>query len=91
MNSQRPSCRIVLHGALNERWVDYLGEMLLYLEVEEGQIQTTTLIGQPPDLIALIGMLNAISNLGFTVIAVEYRRATPIETVAGNGAEPTHG
>lgn len=77
VDAQHASCKIILFGPLNERWVDYLGDMLLTIDVADGHIQTTTLIGQPPDLSAYIGMLNAIANLGFTVIDAEYRQAPP--------------
>jgi hypothetical protein len=32
------------------------------------------LIGQPYDLTAYVGMLNALANLGYTVFASEYRQ-----------------
>jgi len=81
MVPQSAHCKIVLCGPLNERWADYLGDMLLTLDVADGHIQTTTLIGQPRDLAAYIGMLNAIANLGFTVITTEYWQDIPIEAV----------
>ena len=86
---QAAHCKIVLCGPLNERWVDYLGDMLLTLDVADGHIQTTTLIGQPRDLAAYIGILNAIANLGLTVIAAEYRQAAPGESIVADSAVST--
>ena len=91
VNFQHAYCKIILSGPLTERWADYLGDLLVDVEVEKGQIQTSTLIGRPPDLAAYVGMLNAIANLGFTVIATEYQQAAPSEAAATNGARSTHG
>jgi hypothetical protein len=89
MDSQPASCKIIVYGPLNERWADYLGDMLLTLDVADGHIQATTLIGQPRDLAAYIGMLNAIANLGLTVIATEYWQAVPGESVVADSAVST--
>jgi hypothetical protein len=72
LDTKRPYCKVVLLGPLNERWADYLGDMHRDEEVEDGLIQTTTLIGQPADLLAFIGMLSTIANWGFTVVTMEY-------------------
>jgi len=89
MVPQSAYCKIVLCGPLNERWADYLGDMLLTLDVADGHIQTTILIGRPPDLSAYIGTLNAIANLGLTVIATEFRQAVPGESVVADSAVST--
>ncbi len=52
MNDQPAYCKIIVSGPLTERWTDYLGELVGDTEIEGGQIQTFTLIGQPYDLIA---------------------------------------
>ena len=89
MALQSAHCKIVLCGPLNEHWAYYLGDMLLTLDVADGHIQTTTLIGQPRDLAAYIGILNAIANLGLTVIAAEYRQAAPGESIVADSAVST--
>ena len=76
MNYQHAYCKIIVSGPLTERWADYLGDLLVDTEVERGQIQTSTLIGRPYDLTAYIGMLNVLTNLGYTVIATEYRQGS---------------
>ena len=86
LDTKRPYCKIVLVGPLIEHWADYLGDLLLEVEVRDGEVQTSTLTGQPADLLAFIGMLSAIANWGFTVSAMEYRRTAP-PAAAGHGAE----
>ena len=48
--------------------------MVLRADVEAGQIRTTTLFGEPPDLAAFIGMLSLLADLGFPVIGCEYQQ-----------------
>jgi len=92
MNYQRAYCKIIVSGPLTECWADYLGDLLVDVEVEEGHIQISTLIGRPYDLAAYIGLLNVLTNLGFTVISTEYTsKASSTEVVAPDSAEPTHG
>jgi hypothetical protein len=91
VNYQSAYCKIILSGPLTERWADYLGDLLVDVEVEKGHIQTSTLIGRPPDLTAYVGMLNVLSNLDFTVIYAEYTsKASSSEVVAPDSTEPAH-
>ena len=73
------TCRISIRGAFDRRWADYLGEKLLNMDVQEGQIYTTTLSGYLPDLSAFLGMLNLLTNWGVSVIACEYHEGDPLE------------
>jgi hypothetical protein len=91
VNSQPAYCKIIVSGPLTERWADYLGDLLADVEVEKGEIQTSMLIGRPPDLTAYVGMLNVLANLGFTVISAEYtNKASSREVAAPDSAEPVH-
>jgi hypothetical protein len=91
VNYQSAYCKIILSGPLTERWADYLGDLLVDMEVEKGHIQISTLIGRPPDLTAYIGILNVLANLGFTVISTEYTsQASSSEVPALDSAEPAH-
>ena len=72
-------CQISIRGAFDRRWADYLGEMLVDMDVQAGQICTTTVSGHPPDLSAFIGMLNLLTNWGVSVIACEYHEGDPLE------------
>jgi hypothetical protein len=73
------TCQISIRGAFDRPWADYLGEMLLHMDVQEGQICTTKFSGHPPDLAAFIGMLNLLTNWGVSVIACEYQEGDPLE------------
>jgi hypothetical protein len=92
INCQPAYCKIIVSGPLTERWADYLGDLLVDVEVEKGQIQISTLIGRPPDLTAYVGMLNALTNLGFTVISTEYTsKVSPNEVAATDSSDPAYG
>jgi hypothetical protein len=75
MSGSSATCQVTISGSFDLHWVDFLGEMLLYADVAEGHVRSTTLFGKPPDLAAFIGMLNLLADLGFRVIACEYHRA----------------
>jgi hypothetical protein len=92
MSESRATCQVSIRGSFDVHWVDYLGEMLLYADVTDGRVRTTTLFGRPRDLAAFIGMLSMLADLGFHVIACEYQRADPLqETVDGSGSAAVAG
>ncbi len=70
-------------------WADYVGDMLVQLQVEEGTIRTTSLIGHPIDLSAFLGTLHMLIDLGFPVVAFDYQQADPIPTIDANAANDT--
>jgi hypothetical protein len=84
MPQSHTNCKIAIRGSFDLSWADYLGEMLVDVQVEEGKIQTTTLFGQPVDLAAFLGTLHMLVDLGFPVMAFEYQEASPLETGAGS-------
>jgi hypothetical protein len=73
------TCQISIHGSFDQGWADYLGEMLLDMDVQAGQVNTTTFSGHAPDLAAFIGMLNLFANQGISVIACEYGQNKPLD------------
>jgi hypothetical protein len=79
------SCKIVIRGSFDVSWADYMGGMLVDVQVEQGKIRTTTLFGQPIDLAAFLGMLHMLIDLGFPVLAFEYQQANLINEVEGSG------
>ena len=79
MSSIPGTCQISIRGSFDKRWADYLGEMLLTTNVQEGQINTTTFSGHLPDLSAFIGMLNLLTDWGVSVIACDYQEGDPPE------------
>ena len=86
MSPSRANCKIVIRGSFNLSWADYVGDMLVCVQVTEGKIQTTTLFGQPIDLAAFLGTLHLLVDLGFPVMAVEYQQADPIEVPVESGS-----
>jgi hypothetical protein len=79
MSSFPATCQISIHGSFDRRWSDYLGDLLLDMDVQEGRINTTTFSGHLPDLAAFIGLLNLFTDRGYAVIACEYRQSSPLE------------
>ena len=84
MPQARPRCRITIRGSFDVKWADYVGEMMVDVQVAEGKIQTTTLLGRPIDLGAFLGAIHMLVDLGFPVMACEYQQAEPIAAAAGN-------
>ena len=83
MPQARPRCRITIRGSFDVKWADYVGEMMVDVQVAEGKIQTTTLLGHPIDLGAFLGAVHMLVDLGFPVTACEYQQAEPIDTAVG--------
>ncbi len=81
------NCRITMRGSFDLDWAEYVGDMLVDVQVEEGSIRTTTLIGHPIDLAAFLGTLHMLINRCFPVTAFEYWQIDPAETVAEPDSE----
>ena len=84
MPQTRSRCSITIRGSFDVKWADYVGEMMVDVQVTEGKIQTTTLLGQPIDLAAFLGAIHMLVDLGFPVMACEYQEAEPIDAAVGN-------
>jgi hypothetical protein len=87
MPQARPHCRITIRGSFDIKWADYVGEMMVDVQVAEGKIQTTTLLGRPIDLVAFLGAMHMLVDLGFPIMACEYRQAEPIDAALGNSVD----
>ena len=74
MPQARPRCSITIRGSFDVKWADYVGEMMVDVQVAGGKIQTTTLLGQPIDLSAFLGAIHMLVDLGFPVMALEYQQ-----------------
>ena len=81
MRQPRANGRITIRGTFSLNWADYLGDMLAHVQVAEGTIRSTTLIGCPTDLAAFLGTLNMLIDRGFLVMAFEYQQVDPLEAV----------
>ena len=84
MPQARPRCSITIRGSCDVKWADYVGEMMVDVQVAAGKIQTTTLLGQPIDLGAFLGAIHMLVDLGFPVMACEYRQADSIDAASGS-------
>ena len=74
MPQPRPWCSITLRGTFDVQWADYIEALLIDLQVTEGEVQTTTLLGRPIDLTAFLGAINTLVDLHFPVMDCEYHQ-----------------
>jgi hypothetical protein len=65
------SYRIRIEGCLNPRWSDSLCGMAISTERQSGEPAVTTLAGELTDMAALMGVLNTVYDLGYTLLEVE--------------------
>ena len=64
--------RIMIQGILDENLSDYYGGMTIEHEGDPKQYAMTILMGKLADQSALIGVLNALHDIGYPIISVEY-------------------
>ena len=72
--------QIIIEGRLDQEWSDYLQGMTIAIEGSRGQLPITTLAGQLVDQAALLGVLNALYDLGMALLSVQ--RLSDIEEIA---------
>jgi hypothetical protein len=65
------SYRIRVEGPLDKRWSEYLCGMVISSARRRGAPTVTTLSGKLTDMAALMGVLNTVYDLGFTLLKVE--------------------
>lgn len=74
---------IRIQGTLSENWSEYFGAQSMSVEVDDAGLSSTTLISEPVDQAALVGMINRLNGLGLPVVSVECLSASienePIE------------
>ena len=87
MPQTRPRCRITIRGSFDVKWADYVGEMMVDVQIAEGEIQTTMLLGRPIDLGAFLGAVHMLVDLGFPVKACAFQQAEPFDAAVGNGVD----
>ena len=63
--------RIRIQGKLGDTWMEYFGAQSMSVEVDEAGLSSTTLISEPVDQAALVGMINHLNGLGLPVVSVE--------------------
>jgi hypothetical protein len=81
--------RIRVEGPLDERWSDYLGGMTISAVNRPGEPAVTTLTGELTDMAALMGVLNTVYDLGFTLLKVERLAGSKSVAEPCAQAEPT--
>ena len=69
---------IRITGKLSESWSEYFGAQSISVKVDEVGLSTTTLISEPVDQAALVGMINHLNGLGLPLVSVECMPA-PVE------------
>lgn len=62
---------IRIAGRLSESWSEYFGAQSISVEEDESGHCTTTLISEPVDQAALVGMIYHLNGLGMPVVSVE--------------------
>jgi ribosomal protein L35AE/L33A len=67
--------RIRIQGILDKNWSDYYGGMTIEHEGEPKHYAITILMGKLSDQSALIGVLNALFDIGYPILSVEYLEA----------------
>jgi hypothetical protein len=63
--------RILINGTLDAGWSNRLGGMTISAAKLAGGTPTTTLVGELADQSALVGVLNALHDLGIPLLAME--------------------
>jgi hypothetical protein len=87
MPQPRPWCSITLRGSFDVPWADYIEALMVDLQVAEGEVHTTTLLGHPIDLTAFLGAINTLVDLHFPVVDCEYHQTEPIGAAVRNNVE----
>ncbi len=62
---------IRIEAVLDESWLEYFAVQSLSVEVDEAGHSTTTLISEPVDQAALVGIINRLAGLGLPLVSVE--------------------
>ena len=71
LQDARDSYRILIRGTLDTGWSDRLGGMTISATRLADGTAATTLIGDLADQSALVGVLNALHDLGLSLVSVE--------------------
>ncbi len=65
--------RICILGTLDKQWSDYYGGMTIEHESDPQRGAVSILMGKLADQAALIGVLDALYDIGCPILSVEYR------------------
>lgn len=62
---------IRVEGKLGEGWSEYFGAQSMSVEVDEAGLSSTSLVSEPVDQAALLGIINRLNSLGLPLVSVE--------------------
>ena len=62
--------RICIKGELDQRWSEYFGAQSVVLGIDEAGHKLTTIISEPMDQAALVGVINHLNALGIALMSV---------------------
>jgi hypothetical protein len=62
---------IRIQGELNEDWSEYFGAQSMSVESDKAGFAVTTLISEPVDQAALIGMINCLNGMALPLVSLE--------------------
>ena len=65
--------RIIIQGELDESWSEYFSAQSVSVGEDKAGNAVTTLISEPMDQAALVGLVNHLNALGIPLISVECR------------------
>ena len=69
---------IRIQGELDEDWSEYFGAQSMSVEVNEAGFPVTTIISEPVDQAALIGIINRLNDIALPLVSIECLLA-PVE------------
>lgn len=65
---------IRIQGELDESWSEYFSVQSVSVEVDAAGNAITSLVSEPMDQAALVGLVNHLNALGVPLISMEYRQ-----------------
>lgn len=73
LNMSEPAVfRIRVQGVPGQAWRDYIAARAWSTEQDEAGFPLTTLISEPVDQAALVGLINSLNALGLPLVSVEH-------------------
>ncbi len=73
---------IRIEGELGNGWSEYFGAQSVSVDVDDAGFAATTLISEPMDQAALVGLINRLNGMALPVISVEYLPASATQEPA---------
>jgi hypothetical protein len=67
--------RVCIHGTLDKKWSNYCSGMTIEHEIDPHHHAVTILTGRLADQSALVGVLNALHDIGCPILSVERMEA----------------